>query len=89
MALYQYLEINKKGKKIKKIIAADNIDEALIDIKRKDIIITNIEQYKDLPKLKISKEDILNFTHELARLLRAGLPLYNAINALKDKYNNQ
>ena len=88
MSLFQYFAIDESGKKLKGVIEAEHEEEAEIILQKKNIIVTELEAYNAVAKNKLSKNDILNFTGELSRLLQAGLPLYNALVALKDKYEN-
>ena len=88
MALYQYFAISDSGKTLKGMIEAEHEKEAEGFLQKKNITITKLELYKEISKTKLSKKEVLNFTSELSKLLQAGLPLYNALVALKDKYEN-
>ncbi len=88
MAVFQYFAINGKSKKIKGYIDADNLDDAKYLLSKKQVIVTNIIEFQEKKKIELSKSFILNFTEEMSKLLAAGLPLYDALFALKDKYEN-
>lgn len=88
MSLFQYLALDDTGKKIKGIIEAENKEEAELLLFKKNIVLTDIQQYVKMSKSKLTKKEVLNFTDELSKLLQASLPLYNALTALKDKYEN-
>lgn len=88
MSLFEYFAINEKGKKIKGIIEAESEKEAAFHLQNKSIVITHLHLFCREKKTNLSKKDILGFTEELSKLLSAGLPLYYALSALKDKYEN-
>ncbi|MBI5346451.1 MAG: type II secretion system F family protein [Chlamydiae bacterium] len=87
MALFEYLAILENGKKTKGSIDADSLQDAKILLQLKNLAVIDIKQfvYKDK---KFSKKEILMFTEELAKLLSAKLPLYEALLALGEKYDN-
>jgi general secretion pathway protein F len=90
MALYRYFAINEKGKKINGLVDADNLEDAKFVLGKKQIVITKLLEFdNDKRKISLSKNALLNFTEEMSKLLAAGLPLYDALYALKDKYENQ
>lgn len=88
MALFQYLAVDENGKKIKGIIEAENSVEAELSLFKKNIALTDLKLFSKASNTKLSKKEVLNFTEELSKLLQASLPLYNALTALKDKYEN-
>jgi len=88
MVLFQYLAMDESGKKIKGIIDAESKEEAELLFHKKNIVLTELELFSKVSKTKLSKKEILNFTDELSKLLLASLPLYDALTALKDKYEN-
>lgn len=90
MALYEYTAISDSGKKAKATIDADSLQDAKLKLIRRQIAVVQIKPLssKEL-KLKLKKEELLNLTREIARLLRAGLPLFEALSALEEKYRGQ
>lgn len=88
MVLFQYLAMDESGKKIKGIIDAESKEEAELLFHKKNIVLTQLELFSKVSKTKLSKKEILSFTDELSKLLQASLPLYDALTALKDKYEN-
>jgi general secretion pathway protein F len=88
MALFQYLAVDETGKKIKGIIEAEHKEEAEHLLHKKNVALTYLELYSKASKTKLTKKEVLSFTEELSKLLQASLPLYDALTALKDKYEN-
>ena len=85
MTLYKYTAI-KKGKKISGIINADSIDEAKINLIKKNVIIIKIFSYeKKLKKDKLPLKEVFHFCNQLAKLLKAHLPLYDALSIIEKK----
>jgi general secretion pathway protein F len=90
MSLFQYIAINESNKKVKGIIDASYRLEA------KQILIDKNYTLLDIYPLKInsitkniSSSEILQFTREIAKLLSASLPLYDALISLEEKYRNK
>jgi general secretion pathway protein F/type IV pilus assembly protein PilC len=90
MALFRYDALNDSGKKISGAIDAETIFDAKQKLLKQAIFLTRVEELS-LQKSKslLSKEGVLNFTRELSRLLKAGLPLYESLCALEEKYRGQ
>jgi general secretion pathway protein F len=90
MALFRYEALNELGKKTGGAIDAETILDAKQKLLRQSIFITKIQAFSDKQnKISLSKTDVLNFTRELARLLKAGIPLYESLSALEEKYRGQ
>ncbi len=87
MALYQFQGRSALGEKKAGTIKAESLDIAKEALKRQQIFITQLSLVKMLPKkTKLSKDHLVHFTRELAQLLKAGLPLYESLLAIEDKY---
>src|SRR5579872_3663294 len=90
MALFRYLAISERGKKVRGTIDADHIQEAKLKLVRRQIAAIQIEPLSEKQKRShLSKTDVLNLTREISRLLQAGLPLFEALSALEEKYEGQ
>lgn len=88
MPIFQY-EIIVDKKKKKGMVAAENILDAQALLVKKTSAIIKIEKYSLNPsKFIISKKELLIFSQELARLLHAGLTLYESLIVLCEKYEN-
>lgn len=90
MSLYQYVAINDKGKKISGSIQADSILDAKHKLARRQVTILKVDSLLQTQKRSsLNKKELLSLTSEIARLLQAGLPLYEALSALEEKYRGQ
>lgn len=87
MPLYRYEAISEEGKKISNTIDADNLQDAKLKLFRRQIAAIKIRLIspKDV-KISLKKTELLQFTRELARLLQAGLPLFESLSALEEKH---
>ena len=90
MTLYQYDALSELGKKIGGTIDAENLADAKSKLLKQAIFLTRIEALSARKsKFSLTSTDVLNFTRELARLLNAGIPLYESLSALEEKYRGQ
>ncbi|HSX13437.1 MAG TPA: type II secretion system F family protein [Chlamydiales bacterium] len=90
MALFQYVALNEKGKKIFGSIQADSLSDAKQKLVRRQTIVLTVDPLSEKQlRTVLSKKDLLTLTSEIARLLQAGLPLYEALAALEEKYRGQ
>ena len=88
MALFQYSAINNNGKKIIGLINADSFEVAKKQLLQEKILIVKLTLYnKQLANHILSPSLLLNFTRDLHVLLRAGLPLYDSMLTLQEKYS--
>jgi len=85
--IFQYKAFASNGKKVIGYIASDNFDDAKLSLKKEDLIVTDIIQYK-MKKNVMRQEELLHFTEEIYKLLRASLTLYDALLAVEEKYRD-
>lgn len=92
MQNYNYTGINKFGKRVNGVLPASNAQELEQKLKKSNIdLLTFREQrgsFSLLPKPKVTRKDIINFTLQLEQLLRAGVALLEVINDLKDSFES-
>jgi len=90
MALFEYQALNEKGKKVSGTVDADNLQEAKFKLIRRQIAAIKLEALSEKKRhLSLSKSEVLHLTREISRLLQAGLPLFEALSALEEKYQGQ
>ena len=90
MPLYRYWSLDAKGKKIEATIDADSFQDAKWKLLQRQIAVTRLAPLSEKQaKNRLKKADILYLTRELSRLLQAGLPLFEALTALEEKYRGQ
>lgn len=89
MALYQYRGRCSLGRKKAGTIKAETLDLAKEALKKQQIFITKLSLISRHQKtIKLTKDLLVHFTRELAQLLKAGLPLYESLLAIEDKYKS-
>lgn len=87
MALYQYTALSKEGRRKMGMINADSIDHAKERLRKDEVLVTKLSSYtKKGEELTISSSLLIGFTRDLHVLLRAGLPLYDSLVTLEEKY---
>ncbi|MBF5059272.1 type II secretion system F family protein [Candidatus Neptunochlamydia vexilliferae] len=87
MTLYQYTALSPEGRRIMGMINADSIDLAKERLRKEQVLVTKLATYTKRGKeLTISGSLLIGFTRDLHVLLRAGLPLYDSLLTLEEKY---
>lgn len=90
MPLFQYTAVLEKGKKEEGTIDADSLQAAKLKLVRLQIPVIQIVPLTDKQRsVALSKTEVLNLTREMGRLIEAGLPLFEALSALEEKYRKQ
>lgn len=97
MPLYEYKALNKSGRNVKGSVDADNVRNARIKLKKKGIYVVEIQdrtKKKSRGKVKTSGgsvgvDDLSLTTRQLATLLKAGIPLVDAIGIASEQTENQ
>lgn len=91
MPLFQYKAVSDRGKKFSATIDADNLQDAKIKLIKRQVVVLQVGPVneKQILKNRLSKPELLNLTREIARLLQAGLPLFETLSALEEKYRGQ
>src|SRR3989338_5534156 len=87
MSLFRYQALSETGKKVQATIDAVNLQEAKQKLLRLKVIAIRLEEVSSQDVAKaLTKGELLALTREIARLLQAGLPLYETLAALEEKY---
>lgn len=90
MPLFRFEALAENGKKKKGTIDAESLHEAKLKLVRLRVAVLRVSPLTEKEKrLPLKKRELLIFTKELARLLHAGLPLFEALSALEEKYRDQ
>lgn len=88
MALFQYSALTESGKKTIGLINADSLDLAKEHLRKQQILVVKLALYKKQPRHQtLPSTLLLNLTRDLYVLLRAGLPLYDTLLTLQEKYH--
>ncbi|MDG6778574.1 type II secretion system F family protein [Thiomicrorhabdus sp. zzn3] len=92
MQNYRYTGINRFGKRVSGVMPAANLHELNQRLLKKDInLISGKKQTPGLFGLgqpKIKRKDIIAITFQFEQLLKAGVPLMEVIEDLRDSYEN-
>lgn len=88
MPLFRYKALGLNGKEIKGVIDADSLTIAKERLKKQQCFVTSLIALKnDEKEIFLSPSLLLAFTRELAQLLKAGLPLYESLVTIEEKYS--
>lgn len=98
MPIFEYRGISKKGDNVKGIIDADNIRTAKLKLKKDGVFVTDIKDKKKTPtqrkatsnlgKGKVPVKDLALMTRQLATLVKANIPLVDALSAVSEQTEN-
>ena len=89
--LYQYTALSSSGRKIKGILDADSLSSAKERLHKQRIFVTKIISYERGKgrSAQLTSSQILDVTRDLSGLLRAGLPLYESLSTVEEKFRGQ
>ncbi|MDX1351527.1 MAG: type II secretion system F family protein [Thiomicrorhabdus sp.] len=92
MQNYNYTGINKYGKRVHGVLPAANEQELEQKLLKSHIDLLTYKKQSEgfslLGKPKVTRKDIIGVTFQLEQLLRAGVPLLEIINDLKDNFES-
>lgn len=92
MENYNYTGINKYGKRVSGVLPAANEQELEQKLIKSKIDLLSYKKQSSsfslLGKPKVTRKDIIGMTIQLEQLLRAGVPLLEIINDLKDNFES-
>ena len=87
MPLFRYKALAETGRAISGVIDADSQTVAKDRLRKQKVMVTSIGLLKDNKKeIGLDRTLLLSFTKELGQLLRAGLPVYESLLTLEEKY---
>lgn len=90
---FTYKAKNKEGATQEGMITASNEVAAINELQKKSLFVLSIKainsKQTSMFKKKITLKDKIIFTKQLAVMIRGGLPLVDAINALKEQTDNK
>lgn len=92
MENYHYTGINKFGKRVNGVLPAGNEQELEQKLSRSHISLLTFKKqsssFSFSTKPKITRKDIIGMTFQLEQLLKAGVPLMEILNDLKDSFES-
>lgn len=87
MALFRYKALDERGKNVRGAIDAESLQEAKLKLVRRQILVVEVLPLEEKRKKgSLPRSELLSLTRELSRLLEAGLPLYESLTSLEEKY---
>lgn len=86
MAIFRYKALTETGKKITGVIDADSFELAKEKLRKEKVLVTKLFSIQQKRELFLSPALLLAFTRELGQLLKAGLPLYESLLTIEEKY---
>ena len=97
MPIYEYKGLSKAGKNVKGTVDADNLRGAKVKLKKDGVFVVDlVDKTKRQKKKKsigsnnkgVSVDDLSNMTRQLASLIKASIPLVDALGACSDQMEN-
>jgi general secretion pathway protein F len=90
MAVYSYQALQTSGKSKRGVIDALTLEEAKEKLRGQGVLVTQIESHTIAQRRgEFSGQQLVDFTHQLARLVDAGLPLYDALAAIEEQSRDE
>lgn len=98
MAIFTYNFIDSKGKKRKASLDAEGIAEAKEKLRAQGVLVISVEEapqaennklFRRIKTPKLSPDQLITFSTQLASLLTAGMPLYESLVSLEEQYRNE
>lgn len=87
MPLFRYRALSIEGRTLKGVIDADSLVVAKERLRRQQLLVTSVVAHGVIQRdFTLPNKFLLAFTQELAHLLRAGLPLYESLLTIEEKY---
>lgn len=86
MPIFRYKALTEAGKKMQGVIDADSYLMAKEKLKREKILVTQLTPIAHKQEMNLKPQILLAFTREMGQLLAAGLPLYESLLTIEEKY---
>jgi general secretion pathway protein F len=87
MPLFRYRAVSSEGRTIKGVIDADSLLVAKERLRKQQVMVTALALLQgNQDRLHLPPPMRLSFTRELFQLLKAGLPLYESLLTIEEKY---
>ncbi len=87
MPLYTYKAVSTLGRNQSGYVEADSFEMAKEKLRSQKLLVTLLKDFQQPAKeIKLKASTVLTLTHDLAQLLKAGLPLYDSLLMIEEKY---
>ena len=92
MPLYKYIAKSSEGRTIESTMDAPNEGEVVSELRGKGLLIVEVTKAKGAKKQsshkKISLDDLVTFTRQMATMIDAGLPLLQSLRIMEEQLDN-
>lgn len=96
MPIYEYKALNRSGRKIRGVVDAENSKAARAALKKKGVYVTEIQNKSQkkfkgksgTSRAKVGVDDLSLVTRQLATLLKASIPLVDALGIASEQTEN-
>ncbi len=98
MPIFEYRGLNKQGKNTKGMVDADNLRSARVKLKKDGIFVVDLKdkkkasnsaaKRKSFQSQSVSVKDLSLMTRQLATLVKANIPLVDALAAISEQVEN-
>jgi len=99
MPIFEYRGLNKRGATVRGVVDSENIRTARVRLKKDGIFVTDIKDKKrvavkkssgpsSLTRKSVPVKDLALMTRQLATLIKANIPLVDALNAVAEQTEN-
>ncbi|MBS0628637.1 MAG: type II secretion system F family protein [Verrucomicrobia bacterium] len=86
MPIFRYRALTETGTKVSGVIDADSYELAKERLRREKILVTKLSLLENKKEISLNSAMLLAFTRELSQLLGSGLPLYESLLTIEEKY---
>jgi len=87
--LYRYQALSTTGKKISGVIDADSVHSAKEKLRKEQILVVHLDLFQEKKKeITIPFPFLLDLTRMLQQLLCAGIPLFESLVIIEEKYHH-
>ncbi len=87
MPLFRYEALTVEGSRVRGVVDADNLFVAKEKLRRQQLMLQRLSALEEKSgRYSLPPQLLLSFTRELAQLLHAGLPLYESLLTIEEKY---
>ncbi len=92
MPLYKYIVKSGDGQTVEGSMDATNEGDVINELRAKGFLIVEVKRAKDFKKApsrkKVSLDDLVMFTRQMATMIDAGLPLMQSLNVMSEQLDN-
>lgn len=88
MGYYQYKGVNASGRVTRGLVSAETFEGAKAQLKELKIELISLNVKTRVKEKKITAKDFLAFVSDMQTLMQAGLPIYEALLTLEEKYQS-